>query len=185
MRKRRFGGYLRRRTRDQEYGDEDPMGSVLGVEDGSPHVVRAPAYLVPGEDSDEGIKRHDREVDGQREQEVGDARPGRPNTIATADMVDEVHNVEEGHQRLPQKSAPILGRGKGDRKAGVLTGTRQIHPVVSSSFLTKSIHTSSPIAPASCRTLNSIATLLTMSRPLLDIGAAFCLCARSIFAVID
>lgn len=112
MGKRRFGGYLRRRTRDQEYGDEDPMGSVLVVEDSSPHVVRAPPYLVPGEDSDEGIKRHDREVDGQREQEVGDARPGRPNTIATADMVDEVHNVEEGHQRLPQKSAPILERKK-------------------------------------------------------------------------
>lgn len=113
MRKRRFGGYLRRRTRDEEYGDEDPMGSVLAVEDSSPHVVRAPPYLAPGENSDEGIKRHDREVDGQREQEVGDARPGRPNTITTADMVDEVHDVEEGHQRLSQKSTPILERKKG------------------------------------------------------------------------
>lgn len=73
MEEGRFGKYLRRSTRDQEYGDEDPMRGILVVEDGSPFVVRAPSHLFPGENTNEGVKRHDSEVDGQREQEIGNA----------------------------------------------------------------------------------------------------------------
>lgn len=76
------------------------MCRVSVVEDCGPLIFGVPPHLLPGENSDEGVERHDSEINGRCEQEVADARPGSADTVAPADMVDEVYEVENSHNRL-------------------------------------------------------------------------------------
>lgn len=135
--------------------------------------------LTPGEDGDEGVERDDGEVDGRGEEEVAYAGSGGADTVAPADVEDEVDHVEDRHRRLSSQRGCRGGRGGG------LTGTRQIHPVTSSIFRTNNIQTSRAIAPASCGTRRSIAMIRVISSPRFEIGAALRRWARSIFALTE